>query len=368
MVIFYFIFLLLICLSLVFPSSKIVFGMNSLLLWILFAFNRGGADYIGYISMFNSFGKGGVTIDFRGDSLWKLINNYVYHFSSNLGVFLFISLTCAVLSYLLFIKKYAKNPNIVIAISNIYPLADNIIQKRFFLAMVIFIWIVPVCWKYRHSYKRLLYSVLIIYLSYMMHSGFSVMFLLLLPIYFIDKEFQIKRMITFLWLSIILSFVALKIAPLFISSGKLYLYLEASSLKTSLSVLLVHVLVVFVYVGLGYQTYKYLLREDKEHEDFYQVLMWLSAGMILFVPLILINSTFFRFPRLLFLFVFIMISNLFNVNNYKIKVHTFNMLLLIVGIQVGMFAMMYVLTGNAGFNSLVRPLIELNEVLQHVVR
>lgn len=368
MVIFYFIFLLLICLSLVFPSSKIVFGMNSLLLWILFAFNRGGADYIGYRAMFYTFGNEAVHFDFKGDSLWKLLNQIFYQMHFSLEIFLTVILTCAVVSYLLFIKKYSKNPNIVLALSSVYPLVDNIIQKRFFLAMAILIWIVPICLKHRYSYKRLFYSTVFIYLSYLIHSGYAIMLLLLVPIYCIDREFK-SRMIGYLTvLSVVLGSVALKFAPLLISSSKLYLYLEDTSLKTNLWKLVVHVAIIFIYTGLVYQSYRPLVKEHPENKEFHQVLMWISSGMLLFIPFVLLNSTFFRFPRLLFLFVFIMISNLFNVKDYKIKLHTFNVLLIMMGIQVAMFAMMYVLTGNAGFNSLVRPLIELNEVLQHVVR
>lgn len=365
--IFYSLFLFIIFISFLFPKGRVVFLINSLFLWILLAFNRGGSDYSGYVSMFNFFGTRSVQIDFQGDSLWKLLNHLFYQLSFTVDNFLFVLLTCAVVSYMLFIQKYAKHPNIVVALTSIYPLVDNVIQKRFFLAMVIFIWIVPICLRYRSSYQRFVYCTIIIYLSYMIHSGFALMMLILIPIFFMNKEFKPRMFLIFAILSTAFSLVALNIAPLFISSGKLFLYFENSSLKTSLWKLLVHILIVLLYATIGYFIYHYLSCETEEEQIQNRLFMWLSAGMLLFSPLILYNSTFFRFPRVLFLFVLIMFANLFTVQNHKIKLRTLNILLCMLGFHIGMFFLMYVFTGNHGFDALVLPLIESNEVLQYLL-
>ncbi|WP_369351082.1 EpsG family protein [Streptococcus hillyeri] len=367
MVIFYLIFISLLLLSFLFPKEKIVFVMNSLLLWILFAFNRGGADYIGYVAMFNAFGRENVKLDFYGDGIWKILNHVFYRLSFTVEEFLMVLLTCGVISYVIFIKKYSKNPNIVIALGNIYPLVDNIIQKRFFLAMVIAIWIVPVALRYQVSYKRWLYSAGLIYVSYTLHSSFALMFLLLIPIYLMNKEFNFRFIVYFSLLSFSLFALVFRIAPFLIESSKLNLYLVDESLKTSIWKLGIHVVITYLYVGIAYKIYKFQLKENSINPDLRRLLMWFSGGMSLFIPFIFYNSTFFRFPRLLFLFVFIMMANLFDVNDYKIKRNTFNILLILVCLQISMFTMMYVLTGIAGFNSLVRPLIESNAILEYLV-
>lgn len=130
----------LIILGLLFPKSKSVSAGLLFIVWILFAFNRGNADYNNYMIWYQTaqlgtsiFGviEGGYNIlmIFFRDYLNLSYEGFRLIFSSMALILMYASIT-----------HYTKNRAFVMALFSIFPLLISIVQMRNFFAFTIVFW------------------------------------------------------------------------------------------------------------------------------------------------------------------------------------------------------------------------------------
>ncbi|WP_162204081.1 EpsG family protein [Lacticaseibacillus pantheris] len=149
--------------------------------------NSGGADYIDNSNIF---------FDCRH-------SQYKRHFGNKWGLQFFLATTWrdAGLNYIAFngilalaatvlmgwvILRYAERPALSTAFLLIFPIFDNVIQKRWYPAMAIIIFAVAMLYKQPHSFKRNAAFVLLCLLAVQFHSG--VLVYLSIPVFFLIKK------------------------------------------------------------------------------------------------------------------------------------------------------------------------------------
>lgn len=347
---------ILVILGFIYKNNKRIFNLQFLWIWILVSFNNGGSDYVGYQDMFKAFS---LHLDFNFLTGGKLYSLGAYLFNKigfSLEEYTFFTTTIALLLIYYLMKKYSSNISFVNSCLILFPLTDNIIQKRNFLAMVAILYgILFLIEKNRYYTIKFLFFVLVSYNFHIL--GIVYLFLILIP-YFSLKSIKIISYIGTIFTIIIIPFLD-KIAKFCFSfvSSKVNVYFEDLSLRLPLHKVAFFVfihLVMFYFVLFFYKTLK-------EKNKFSISIMKLNYLFLLVIPLYYYNSTFLRFYRNVFLLNYIFIGNCLvkkEVNKLKENTGIFFIIYLI-----SLFLIMYVLFGQARYEGLIKPLFEHNYIL-----
>lgn len=347
---------ILVILGFIYKNNKKIFNLQFLWIWILTAFNNGGPDYDGYQDMFKAFS---LHLDFNFLTSGKLYSLGVYLFNKiglSLEEYTFFTTTIALISIYILIKKCSLNISFVNSCLILFPLTDNIIQKRNFLAMAAILYGISFLIEKKRNYiVKFLFFVLI---SYNFHTlGIIYLFLILMP-YFSLKNIKIISCIGTILIMIIIPFLD-KIAKFCFSfvSSKVQLYFEDLSFRLPLSKVLFFV---FIHLVMFYFIF-FFYKRKKEKDKFSIGIMKLNYLFLSIIPLYYYNSTFLRFYRNIFLLNYIFIGNCLvkkETNRLKENIDVLFMIYLI-----SLFLIMYVLFGQYGYVGLIKPLFEYNYIL-----
>ena len=249
---------ILVILGFIYKNNKKVFNLQFLWMWILTAFNNGGPDYDGYQDMFKAFS---LHLDFNFLTSGKLYSLGAYLFNKiglSLEEYIFFTTTIALLIIYCLIKKYSLNFGFVNSCLILFPLTDNIIQKRNFLAMAAILYGISFLIEKKRNYiAKFLFFVLISYNFHIL--GIIYLFLILIP-YFSLKNIKIISYIGTILIMIINPFLD-KVAKFCFSfaSSKVQLYFENLSFRLPLPKVLFFVfihLVMFYFVFFFYKRLK----------------------------------------------------------------------------------------------------------------
>ena len=348
---------ILIVLGFIYKNNKKIFNLQFLWIWILTSFNNGGPDYDGYQSMFKSFSS---SLDFNFLTGGKLYSSGIYLFNKlgcSLEGYIFFTTTIALLLMYILIKKYSLSISFVNSCMMLFPLTDNIIQKRNFLAMIAVLYgILSLIEKNRNYIIKFLFLVLVSYNFHIL--GIVYLFLILIP-YFSLKNIKIISCIGTILIMIIIPFLD-EVANLCFgfASSKVHLYFEDLSMRLPLYkvsfFVFIH-LIMFYFTSFFYKTLK-------EKNKFSIFTMKLNYLFLLIIPLYYYNSTFLRFYRNIFLLNYIFIGDCLA----KEKMNSLNRyveILFIIYILC-LFLIMYALFGQLKYEGLIQPLFEYNYILK----
>lgn len=286
---------------------------------VLMGFNTTNADYANYESMYITIGWGtysGIVSDFGYISLVKLANLVGLNYAD----FLIFMAVCCVLVLWCGIKQYSQAPNAVLSIFLLYPFLINIIQLRFFLALVIVICLL----KYLEERKavNLVKFCIGLLIAISFHVSAVVFGVLVL--------FWVKSRLSFLVLALSMFGVFVALSGVFwgldsataLFHGKLDAYFESNYFTFNKTIRTLSLggsalaLLYCIWVAGIYEKYRYK-----------EVLFYSASTMIVLSTIaIFVSNEFERFARLGYIIIYILFFNVF----YSRKVSLANKLALSV--------------------------------------
>lgn len=351
----------LVILGFVYKNNKKIFNLQFLWIWILTSFNNGGPDYDGYQDMFKAFS---LHLDFNFLTSGKLYSLGAYLFNKiglSLEEYTFFTTTIALISIYILIKKYSLNISFVNSCLILFPLTDNIIQKRNFLAMVAILYgILFLIEKNRYYIVKFLFFILISYNFHIL--GIIYLFLILIPNFSLKNIKIISYIGTILIMTIIPFLDEIAKFCFSFASSKVYLYFEDLSFRLPLYKTLFFVfihLIMFYFILFFY-------KRKKEKDKFSIGIMKLNYLFLLIIPLYYYSSTFLRFYRNVFLLNYIFVGNcLFEEEKDILNKYILNKYIE-VSFEIyimGLF-LTYILLGHPKYIGLIKPLFENNYILK----
>ena len=348
----------LIFLGIIFRKNKVIWGIQILWIWILLSFNTGGSDWNVHKHFFVS-SINGFSI-FSSAWLYQLI---CYPFAK-LGIDFFymnfIVSTIALIFYLRLIYKNSDKYCFVTSLFMIFPLADSIIQKRNFLACIIFLYGVFKVLNEEKNYtlKYTIYTLI----AAQIHSAFYI-YLVFIPF----LSCNIKSLKKYIPMFTIIAFCMI---PFFPYIAKLLLGSTSLAFKVdyyfktfkipfyqSCCWWILHLVFYFIFKKFSNSSYGLSEKEQKMK----LVLDKLNLLLLLLIPLYYYEATFFRLYRNLLLVNYIFLGKYIYKNNKWTKDMFFGTAVTVCFITL-VFCSQFVMFG-LGFDFLVKPLFENNLVI-----
>lgn len=284
--------------------QKLILFIVMIVLWMIWAGNTSNVDYRNYSNIYNTMGNlnldswGGVEIGF----------NFLFRTGNSLGLsyqqfVMFISFVTLLLLSIAFCR-ISKYPGYLAVAYSFFPFLLDVMQMRNAIAAAIVANAIP--YLIRKSYFK--YTILI-FISTLFHTT-MLFYLLLLGVIF-SKKIVVMISIAVSLAGISLGLPFLRWIMNYLPSGAKYIvYLEGNSLINRL--LYVVFLISFVIVSefLVYK-YKYLFlnKEKTQNKDiiggekYFEFISKYFYILLLLLPLLMIDSDFFRLFRNVF-FVF----------------------------------------------------------------
>lgn len=190
----YFIWIFLILLGFVFVKNRYVAALLFIFDWIIFSFNRGNADYIPYMQIFNQ-AQISMGFDFISESGWQLLCVFSRDFL-HIGYEGFRILVSTIALILLYrgAIHYTRNIALFLALFNVFPVFLCVVQLENFLAFSVVFYGLRFLEKKKVS--NLLVYVLFVLLATTIHLS-SLFYILFLLAVYIDNSKLTK--IVFIW-------------------------------------------------------------------------------------------------------------------------------------------------------------------------
>lgn len=290
-------------------DSRLIFLLQMTFIWILFSWNTGGIDYEGNEAIFNYSGQGSFS-GIASGWLYELIayfchiNNYGFLFFNCITGLLMVS----ALGYV--ILKETDYPCTVAILFVIYPLIDNVIQKRYAVGMALVI--LGIYFLQRNKVFMFIISVIA---AFGMHFSFLVFILLMFWKSLDEKQEKYVIGIGFLVETLLLLFGRNILSRIF-WEAKVNDYLYSGS-YSSMFVGICFMSSILVYILLFYKVY----RNEKRKEGILaerNLFIWrLNKLAVLLCPVCLLESAFMRYFRIILVFNFIMLADCFSSLNVK---------------------------------------------------
>ena len=293
--------LTLMVLGFVFRQSKGVAVLQLVWLWIVTGFTTGGIDYDGnyaiYLYMSNANSKIGIN-----EWLANLIGSFVQN-TWQWDYWKYNAFLVAICMMVLFVLALKNTKNIALFFSMfmIYPFIDSVIQKRFFYCFVFSI-VALMCAKEK-KYKHCALVILIAI-------GFHFSAIMVLPFLFMD--FFIKKHPRLIGLILVVEVYVITFQRglfsiiLNSSSAKVSTYMTSNiSFKAGLLYILIQI--TFVILTLLIENDEFSTNILKNARENY--IMRINIFSLIFLPLLMMDSTFFRFYRIIMVVSYFFLSD-----------------------------------------------------------
>lgn len=287
----------LLCLTgFIFQKNKIVFSLQMIWITILTCFNTQSVDWLA------NFGIYQTAYQYKGFFGW-LMNTAINKLNINFYLFNGILSFFSLLIIFFIILKIAVKPNFVLSLWMIFPLIDNMVQKRYFWVFGIVVLALYLLFYMKNKKLSFIYYELLILLANNIHNSYVVFFVLPLFLYLSRKQQIIVTSI------IICLGIILRSRLLFIADGlltgldsKATLYLSNVSHSSFLATLiwgtwqLMQCLIVY-----------FLYRE--QDSNYKNTFIATNIFFLMLIPLYAFDPVFMRCFRPMLVFNYILISN-----------------------------------------------------------
>ena len=288
------------------PKSKVLFFVQSLWLIILTCFNTGGGDWQGnegyyWIASVNS-NKSFLS------NLYPTLVNCCRNFGMNFVLFNGIMSFIATFVILVVIYKYSENKSLVLSFWFVFPLIDNVIQKRAYYSLALVILAIPILFirKDKNRLIQFLSFELLILLAYAIHSMYCLY--LTIPFYLLlNYKWQkyvsiIGVIIGFILKNGIQSVVNTLVGTSVESKSDLYFNQLASTSSVSHTIFWaswqIFQLLIMLYIN-----------NKISNNDRNSILLSLNWWGLLLIPLYSFNPVFTRIFRAIILFNYITVAD-----------------------------------------------------------
>lgn len=309
--------LILIVQGFIIPRSKIGFFLQSIWVIILTCFNTGGGDWTGNESYYWI-----TSVDTNKgffSNIYPLLVNFFRSRGTSFTIFNGIMCFFASVIILSIIYRNAENKNLVMSFWTIFPVIDNIIQKRAYygLALVVIALSLLFNSKKRSTLLNIIIFEMIIFIAMRIHSMyflfFTVPFFLLLNNKWQRYVSLMGIIVGFILKSQIQTLVNTIMGPSVISKSDLYFnkFASTASLTHTIfwAVWQLSQLLIIIYAN------KHMSENNKS-----SVLLSLNWWGLLLIPLYSFNPVFTRLFRAILLFNYIYVADALVIkNNRRLK-------------------------------------------------
>lgn len=347
------IFTVILCLlGLFLPRNKILFLIQASWMLILTCFNTDAGDWDGNEAIYNAS-------SIKSSNISNFFYNFIVNISKSLGwnftIFNGVVSFIVTIIIVFIIYKLTQNISLVMSFWMIYPLFDNIIQKRAYLGLGIVILAVYILLKQRQSkISYIIFEVLVI-LAYQIHTMYFLY--LTLPFFLLLSK---RRQKIFIIFCILFGFVFRSKLGTVVNNtlgssaeSKTELYFQTLTSSTSFSVSLMWMLWQLLECCIMY----YLLNESKDFRS--SCILSINYWCLLLIPFYSFGAVFTRIARVILLFNYISVADNYEINNFIIK----KKVLLVLVLQVFFILIsfwMFDLHTALGANILIYPIFESN--------
>lgn len=312
--IFFIIFLLIAYIGF-FCKKNFYFYLMIIWLWLMASFNNGGPDYKTYELIFSTTSAEILDFNFlKGERIFYLGMYFFNLLKMTFFEYSFVLSTSSLIIVLYLIKKYTKNgvsKSFILSCMYLFPMIDNIIQRRNFIASGLIALGIVLLIEKRKFYKIKFF--LLILIAYNIHNS-----MILYLIFFLAPLFSIKQIRKLsISLMLIIGFILpifptiiYKIFPFY--SSKISLYLENIENRLPLEKV-----IFFAMIHLGMFFLVNYSSKNIEKDKYVEFVLKINYISLIFIPFYYYNLIFFRIYRNLFIYFYILIAN--NLKESKVK-------------------------------------------------
>lgn len=355
----YFIFtVVLIVAGFLFKRSKFLFCLQMLWMWMLSAFNTGGMDYTVHTNIYAASVMSRLNF-LEGNALYSLLCKFFYMRGFEFYVMNGVISTGIFLFLFSFIKKKSMAPCLVASLFFLYPLADCIIQKRWFFASMVAVAGIEYYLKNRNGVKNRVVFILSLLVAYEIHMA-SLVYILFATLFLVPEKY-IKKLRKFLIMG---AYISIPVMPFFAGKffpeGKVRLYFVEMRLGTIDFLFWTCFHLAFIVI------YWYLYRNEpcKPSGDYEKGVFDINSNINIYLPLYYYEPTFIRYFRGLLIYQYIEVSNAQPQNHiYRKRILLCTVFFCLAALTA--FIIVYVITG-AGFEYLILPIFEENIALEWI--
>lgn len=169
--------------GLVFPKSKIIFVIQATWLVVLSSFNTLSGDWSGNEGLYN--------LTTSAKNVYAMLAVFFHSQNASFVVFNGTLTFIATLLILYIILKYSANPNMVLSLWYIFPLVDNIVQKRAYYALGIQIVAIALLFDKNHRIRNFIIFEILMLIAYQIHT--MSIYYMTLPIFLLLNRKWQKR-------------------------------------------------------------------------------------------------------------------------------------------------------------------------------
>lgn len=332
-----------------FPRNKIIFMLQAAWIIILTCFNTGGADWDGNEEIYNLIGIQPYDIS---NYLYKFISDSFQKLGANFILFNGVMSLIATLIIAILILKFTENRNIAMSLWMIYPLFDNVIQKRAYYALGIIVLALPLLFTQSHKFRNYFLFEIMILMACSIHT--VCFFYLTLPFFLLLKnKSQIRISIILVLLLIIFHGQLGSIVNFILGSSissRSQLYVQNSNAN--------HPILNFTFWTSGQilETLIIVQLGKQPKTPFSQKMVSMNYWGLLLIPFYLTDSVFLRIFRGILLFNYILISKFFIVDKGKVNKRILFCLLGQIFVSLLWFGAADLMSGSGDNNIIVQVL------------
>lgn len=340
-----------------FSRSKFVAALELGWVAVLTCGNSGGADFLGNLSIY--LGASSDTFDGVYSGLAGIFRNHNIEYTTFNGIVAFVA-TCIVG---IIILKYSQRPALTVCFLIIFPMVDDIVQKRWYPAMAIVILGISLLIKNNKSYTRIIVYLLLCVIAIQIHTGtllfLTLPFFLLLP----SPTQKVVSLCIFL-----LGTAGRSILPTILGStvfgglaSRNELYFGTLAQTASFS----HYLFWLFWQGAQMAIIWYLRRKDPDN-NLIEFVWKINIWSFMVIPLYSFNPVFTRIFRVILIFNFIVVGNGVKIERSQgVRISTLTAIAAQLALCVVSFLVMDVLTSSSlGFDQIVSPIFTQNLFLK----
>lgn len=353
LIIYYLITITLIMLGFLIKKSKRIFILQFIWMWILTGWNCGGPDYQEYIEIYETSGKWKIGKDILYNTFGELANGLGLSFDIYNIIIVFVGL-CLIASTIFY---FTENINVVMSFMFIFPLIENVIQRKNFISMAIMLF--SIRYLYTQQKKNIVKFLICILLAMCFHSSAIFYFVFILAIFFNEKKIRNAVIIMVILSTSLYPIIIQNLHRILPQYYVQYYFFEKQNAIPLTAIW--HVIGCF----LTYSFLKYSIKNRKLSEGqkkFIDTVIKLNWLTLIIVPAYSYDLAFYRYYRNIFILLYIAIAILKSKSSLKLdKFQVFRYIVICFVI----FSFLYLnVFGNNSYNNLMLPIYQENYVLQ----
>lgn len=349
--------IILIVLGFIYRKSKILFAVQMIWMWILTGFNTMGIDFKTNESIYN-YSTNKITF---GDGFANVLSFIMKQHDVTFITYNVITTFVAYLILYIIIRKKTSCGAMVASFMMLYPFPDFVIQKRFFLAMVI-VFVAIQYSDFRKKKNIILYIILVI-IAFQFHSS-TLFYILPLLFFLIPDKYKTKILVLLSAIAVIM----VKYIPNIVkkigmfSSGKIELYFNELAKESSLYKFAFWIIFQLICISfVWYAKKKNIFKESETINLKFEKTYNMNIELLCLLPLYAFDPVFTRLYRPVLIDNFILCSLCLKDSSVQ-KIKNIKLFLLQLCISILCFVIFYIITGS-GFQYMIMPMFENNLIL-----